>query len=335
MMYFTSGRIGKLSMESENLGITTVMLSYSMICRFSDVRKRMVEIKNGNTKVTKHFLDSGSFSLWSEADKYAKEHKTDKWAFYDTDAHWQYLDAYAEFVKQHIDGIDYYANVDAIPNPELTWRNQKYLEEQGGINPVPVIHYGSDLKWLKRYIKEGYTHIALGGLVGSINESGCREWLDRCFDIICDTKDRKPQVDVHGFGVAKVEFFYRYPWFSVDSSSWLRLAAFGSIFVPYKRYGKFDMRRTAISLNVSKDSPKIGMRGQHVLTLSQSEKAIVQEWLDHIGVPLGDVDGEDGVICNRFDRLRANVHYTNEVLANLPEYPWAFRQQKRNSFGLV
>ena len=77
------------------------------------------------------FMDSGSFSLWTRAAKWAKENGLDEpWGFYDTEEFWSYIDGYASFIKKNHRGIDLYANVDVIPNPELSWRNLRYLEDE-------------------------------------------------------------------------------------------------------------------------------------------------------------------------------------------------------------
>ena len=48
--------------------------------------------------------------------------------WYYTDEFKQYVDAYADFVKYYRGYIDYYVNVDAIGNPELTFKIHEYLE---------------------------------------------------------------------------------------------------------------------------------------------------------------------------------------------------------------
>src|SRR5438552_1722463 len=117
------------------------------------------QMRAGN--VASHFFDSGSFSLWTAAEEYAKRHNCSRWKFYDSKRHWRYVEDYAAFVKKYSLAIDLYANVDVIPNAELTWRNQQYLEQKHGLCPVPVVHYTCDLKWLQHYMDLGYELIAL------------------------------------------------------------------------------------------------------------------------------------------------------------------------------
>jgi hypothetical protein len=62
-----------------------------------------------------HFLDSGAFTLWTKAQAYANKHGGDRWAYYETDEFWNYIDHYARFVRKYGRAVDYYANVDVIP----------------------------------------------------------------------------------------------------------------------------------------------------------------------------------------------------------------------------
>lgn len=291
--------------------------------------------------VSSHFLDSGSFSLWTKAEEYAKEHKADKWAFYDTQEHWDYLDAYAAFVKKYAAGIDLYANVDTIGNPELTWRNQKYLEKTHGLTPVPVVHYRTDLEWLQFYMRKGYDLIALGGLVGSTKQEDCVAWLDRAFDIICDQPSRLPKHKIHGFGVTSYLLLLRYPWWSVDSTSWTKVGAYGGILVPHKRGGKFVFDVEPYLMKVSSSSPDTSKRGGHVLNLSKAEQKVIREWLDFIGIPFGKgKEGEDnieeyGVINRHSERKAANLLFFEAMRNSLPDWPWPFRKNSgRRGFGL-
>lgn len=109
--------------------------------------------------------------------------------------------------------------MDVIGNPELTWRNQRILERQYGLRPVPVVHYRTDLEWLKFYMKKGYDVIGLGGLVGSHAGEECRKWIAAAFDIVCDNPERLPVQKLHGFGVTSYELMIRFPWYCMTEEN--------------------------------------------------------------------------------------------------------------------
>jgi hypothetical protein len=318
----------------------------------------------GNLEVgcESHFLDSGSFSLWTKAKRYAEEHGGGPYDFYDTAEHWEYLDAYARFVKKHKAGIDLYANVDVIPNPELSWRNQRYLEKKHGLTPVPVVHFRTDLSWLARYAGRGHELIALGGMVGQ-PAAEVREWLDRAFAAVCPPPGRLPTVKLHGFGITNYDFLIRYCWWSVDSASWTKIGAFGGILVPHRRGGRFVFFDKSLNplrpyiIKVALESSKkdrengAGRRGRglagsghhrdrkieggrHYNSISPAERRVVRLWLEEIGVPFGAV-GSDGAaeefgVCSRHsERKAANLYFFERLRAALPEWPWPFRHTPR------
>ena len=289
--------------------------------------------------VKSHFFDSGSFSLWSRSQSYAKENNCSQWDFYDTEQFWNYIDNYAVFVRENRAGIDYYSNVDAIPNPKLTWRNQRYLEDSHNLEPIPVVHFPTDLKWLQRYIDRGYEYISLGGMVGSIRQDDCRFWIDSAFDLVCSTPNRMPKVKIHGFGVTSFDMLLRYPWYSVDSTSWTKMGAFGGIYVPHKRGGKFVYDTPPYTIKCSIDSPDKSKRGKHVLNISKMEIKIIKEWLEFIDIPLGkiDIDGEVlewGVITRHTERRAANLLFYEQMLKHIQPWPWAFTSLKIKGFGI-
>lgn len=282
------------------------------------------------------FYDSGSFTLWTLAKRYGKANGCDEYDFYDTDEFWMYMHHYVHFIKKYEVAVDHYANIDVIPNPTLSWRNQQWLEKQG-LKPVPVIHYTTPLHWLKMYIERGYDYLGLGGLVGRIKKAS--QWLDSSFNVICDQPSRLPLVRVHGFGVTQHQALWKYPWYSVDAASWGKMGAYGTVCIPRKCASGWDFKKSPLKLCVSNDS---GQRfgKNHYCGLSRSERAFVDSWFEFIGVPLGE-DNPDGSVkvpgvlnfhlCRRF----ANMHYFNQLTAALPEYPWPFQLVKQKGFGFI
>lgn len=260
--------------------------------------------------VNDHFFDSGSFTLWGRAVTYAKE-TGEHWSkFYDTDEFYMYMDGYVEFVKEFEVAIDNCANVDVIPTTrkdtqvcaELSYRNLKYLEEKG-ITPVPVVHFRTDMFWLKKYIKEDYNFIGLGGLVGSASLPECWQWLTRCFEVVCDTEDKKPCAKIHGFGVTSHELLLMFPWYSVDSTTWAKNGGFGQMIIPRWSEKRNEFVFTPHQLGIpctrenirkcvhpwqismSEESPKQKQRGgPHYRSLRPMDRDIVHKWLDFVGV---------------------------------------------------
>lgn len=114
-----------------------------------------------------------------------------------------------------------YAVLDDLTDPDLTLRNQAIMEK-AGLHPIPTFHVGEPLKYLDDYMKR-YDYIALGGMVGAEN---LETWLKGVWQHIYRTK---PRLKVHGFGLTTQGHIQPYPFYSVDSSSYLAPPRFGVV----------------------------------------------------------------------------------------------------------
>lgn len=298
----------------------------------------IVDGKRPPERIGTFFLDSGAHSLYNKAHK--TQTKTNKYAYYETDEFWQYVDEYAAYVKANIDYIDYYVNVDVIHNPKLTRKTQKYLELEHDLNPVPVVHMGTGVEELKWYLKQGYDFIGLGGVALEGTRTSYIQWADKMFDCVCNNSKRLPCVRLHGFAMTAYASLTRYPWWSVDSASWAKAGGFGIIYVPHKRKGKFVFDVEPYSISVSSDAPAAKKQNRSVTTLPQKAKEIIVEWLNEINIPLGEIDKEGnevqwGVISHHSARKIANLRYFERLTKSLPEWPWPFKATLSTSFGLV
>lgn len=169
------------------------------------------------------------------------------------------LEDYVKFVKANREYIDVFACLDVLFNPEASWANQMAMEAMN-VTPLPTFHFGEDFKWLIRYV-EKYDYIALGGQVGQSPQS-LMAWLDEVWGEYLTNAQGQPIIRVHGFGVTSVPVMKRYPWFSVDSTSWLMAASMGKIMLHVD--GDF------VTMAVSETSPFKDVRGQHMDTLPPS-----------------------------------------------------------------
>lgn len=151
------------------------------------------------------FLDCGAYSAWTQG-KPINIHD------------------YAKFVIKHQDIINVYPNLDVKGDLEATVANQKILEDQYGLHPIPVFHVNT-LRWdiLEKYIEE-YDYIALGAIAG---EKLGDEYLIKALDNVFCRAKRKPTTKFHGFGFTMRKFLERYPFYSVDSTSWLAPISWG------------------------------------------------------------------------------------------------------------
>lgn len=183
------------------------------------------------------FLDSGAFSAFSAGKKID-------------------LDEYIEYIKKYSTDITVYAGLDVIGDWKKTRDNIEYMEDKG-LHPLPTFHFNSPLDELRRMCKK-YDYIALGGLVPlSMKKDLMRKWLDICFSIIIkEGKLKGSMIKIHGFGVNSFWVWKRYPFYSVDATSWLTGGVFRRI-IEFKRGGivthaKSNPKKTLLWLKTSK-----------------------------------------------------------------------------------
>jgi hypothetical protein len=286
--------------------------------------------------IENHWLDSGAHTWTNLLFKKAKKAggKID-WGLYDSQEFWDYVDKYAVFVKKWKHRIDHYINVDIIRDPKRSWKVLKYLENEHGLNPMPVIHFNCPLKWIEKHLDAGYEYIGMGGPVGKIPYE---PWADRAWNLICSTSNRLPAVKIHGFAVTTHKHIVRYPWYSVDSVTWKKMSYFSQILVP-PRLGRNAFNFSVPNLVVFIDavSPYTNRRngkGRHFMHYSRQEQKGIRDWLDFINVPFGERHKDnsiktEGVTNSNFCRVQANIAYFQHLAAHQPPWPWPFRQNTR------
>lgn len=261
----------------------------------------------------KLILDSGAHTLYTEEVlkkglqlAFGSNAKDAGFGYYETDVFWEYVDKYGQFIKEYGSGLDAFVTVDVIFNPELSWKVQKYLERTYGIVPMPVYHWGEDIKWLKRYLKDGHRYIGIGGLGQEVSVAVYVDWADRVFSYLADTKD---PVQTHGFAMTSFYLMCKYPWTSVDSATWTVLAGFGKIIVPHKRKGQFTFDEFPYIITVSDNDGRVRLKkGLNYNYLRGKEKAIVEEWFEKIGLKIGN-ENEEGVKNSHQQRCIANLNF--------------------------
>jgi hypothetical protein len=219
--------------------------------------QRMVNrIRSTGRKI---FLDSGAFSAFTQ--------KVEM----DLEKYCDYIKANSDFIE-HVDGQPLASVLDEIGDADGTWRNQDRMEKLG-VCPLPCYHFGEDPRVLE-YYTANYKYITIGGMV-PISSAQLKVWLDRIWADHLTDPDGSPKIKVHGFGLTSVPLMARYPWYSVDSSSWVQLGGMGNIFIP-----QFGM------LAVSKDAPQRHEAGKHLDNLTKPEFEVVAGFIEGLGFDL-------------------------------------------------
>lgn len=185
------------------------------------------------------------------------------------------LPTYCNYIKQNIDlwriedGVVMASVLDGIGDPLKTYQNQIAMEQLGA-KPLPCFHFGEDERYLEWYV-QNYDYITLGGMVGRSSKQ-LSIWLDRMWEKYLTDGSGRPRLKVHAFGITAIPIMQQYPWYSVDSSSWIQSAAFGSIMTP--QWGP---------LAVSDKSPSRHEAGRHISTLTAIEQDQVLQMLEQQG----------------------------------------------------
>lgn len=225
-----------------------ILESYHYIHRQSFVDKIR---RDGETV----FLDSGAFSAFTKGVKV------------DIKAYCRYIQQNADIIKT-IDGNVCASVLDAIGDAQGTYENQMAMEKLG-VRPLPCFHYNEDTAYLDWYVAN-YDHITLGGMV-PISTPQLLHWLDRIWENHLIDGAGRPKIKVHAFGVTTPVLMRRYPWYSVDSSSWVQMAATGNIFINDR------------ALSISDRSPSRKMANQHFDNMVEAHQEAISTIVEQRG----------------------------------------------------
>jgi len=160
-------------------------------------------------------LDSGAFSA------YNKKTTID-------------IDAYGKFAQENAQHLTRAINLDLIypQDPEYSaeksHENFLYLKDTYGVNTMPVFHYGESIKWLDKMLEET-DYIGLSASMTSLRDG--LAWYSNVWQYITD-RNGYPIAKFHAFGDTATEVTNLYPWYSADSTTWIKAAGLaGRVFI--------------------------------------------------------------------------------------------------------
>jgi len=246
------------------------------------------------------FLDSGAFSAFT------------KGVEVDIRGYCDYIKRNLDIIE-NVDGALCASVLDGIGDPLKTWQNQMAMEQMG-VRPLPCFHYGEDERYLEWYIKN-YDYITLGGMV-PISTPQLFHWLDRIWDKYLTDGSGRPRLKVHGFGLTTQTLMERYPWYSVDSSSWVQIAANGNILVPGLG-----------AMSVSTNSPSAKQYNRHLNTIPDLQREGLVKRITEQGF---DIERLQMEYVSRWTYNCWAFTYINENLLNT--MPGTFKNEQMELF---
>lgn len=228
-------------------------------------------------------LDSGAFSAWS------RNAEID-------------LGDYIRFCVEN-SAASYFVNLDIIPGKpndvksktpsaieaacQGGWDNyQKMLKSLPFEKVVPVFHQGDGIQWLERYLEFGTPYIGISP-ANDMTTSSKLAWLASLKGHLFDSSG-KQTIKTHGFAVTSFRLMKSMVWTSVDSASWIRQAAYGTVYIPMAQGDSWRYDVSPFLLTTSPKSPTKDEREKHISTLGPYVKAQVARYLAEMKMPVGE-----------------------------------------------
>lgn len=266
----------------------------------------------------------------------------------------KYLATYANIIKKCPPETDtMFVNVDAIKNPVKSYEIHQFFLKEYGVWLVPVVHYGASLKQTEKYLQDKRCDfLGMGGLGHQTNIAAYCKWADMIYKHICPASNKfKPLVRTHGFAMTAYQLICRYPWWSVDSATWVKAAAYGWLILPPWRDGVWRFDLPYFKVNISR-KPMDGRKekfwwwakrktaqqtkNRH---LDNSPLAIIEmvaAWLKQSGIPIGSFDQhgnitEVGACSSGTILAQANMHYFKLLEESRPVWPYPLDEKIRKA----
>ncbi|ETR72941.1 MAG: hypothetical protein OMM_01327 [Candidatus Magnetoglobus multicellularis str. Araruama] len=204
--------------EKRHLSDVYLLSSYHELCNNSYDEK----VIRGD----KHIFDSGAFSAMVGTIQNVDWDK--------------YVEGYINFINKYKIKLFFELDIDSLVGLERVEKIRKKIEKDTNIQSIPVWHKarGKD-KW--REICDSHDYCAIGGIV-------TREIKPSEYNIIigwCLKEADKRNCKVHGLGFTRSVLFNRFPFYSVDSSTWTNGGRYANLY-------KFDRANGLILYEVIK-----------------------------------------------------------------------------------
>lgn len=155
------------------------------------------------------------------------------------------IDKYIAWINEHIDDIDLVIALDDIPgkwgekktleqiqgSAEVTWQNYLYMIERvtQPEKVIPVFHMYENFSFLENMVNSDRllsNYICISGSKELTNAQR-EQWYNECFRII--RKSKRPDIHVHCLGSATMMNAEKFPFTSMDATSWIMTGANGGI----------------------------------------------------------------------------------------------------------
>lgn len=134
------------------------------------------------------------------------------------------LDDYIRFCEERRRYFDFIAVLDVIHDPEASLKNWEVMKKSGFPDAVPCFHIGEPWEFLHE-MKDAPV-VGLGVAAMQRRGQPVEAWIGECFQRL---KDWGSTAKVHGYAITSFDWMWRFPWSSVDSSSWFMGARYGSM----------------------------------------------------------------------------------------------------------
>ena len=155
-------------------------------------------------------LDSGAFTFMSNA-------KGDiKWD--------EYIEKYADFINKHDIKHFFELDIDVLVGINEVERLRVKLEKLTNKKSIPVWHKFRGKDYWLRMVKD-YDYVAVGGIVTKEIKPSEYKYFTWLLN-----EAKKENCKVHALGFTNLKGLTKYPFYSVDSTSWLSGNRFGAIY---------------------------------------------------------------------------------------------------------
>lgn len=230
------------------------------------------------------------------------------------------LDTYSNFLATHADYFKEYSSLDVINKGEESYNNWVELKRRG-FNSIPVFHANSDIKYLEEYLKYS-DRIALGALARVPKQ--LRLWnLDYLWSKYLVNSEGLPKYKVHGFGLTDIDIMIRYPWYSVDSSTWIKHSCYGLILVPQQNLDSepnFLGPINAISVSIVSERMYGGLESQFYYSKPIQEQLLIKNYIVNIlKVPWGEsefIEVDVDYKLKKYERIVKEVELNGKQCEN-------------------